>query len=793
METLTQEAVTDVSDHGARVHLAQMPQRAPNGQLPRLMYTEPAREELVQRAIPVERFSQLASRLTELARRLEVPLQAVLLAGHLKALATSSGYSQVVSCVTYGGNAQSALEEPASGPTVHCLPLSVEIGAGTWGDLIREIATLSDRSAARLTYPLERVQQDLGRQFSEVLFDHTYLQGCGEVIATCGITLLVSVSRESDTGRMSLRLIYNARAVAGDLIERLGQYHLMAYEWMLQGLDRPHLECSLLGEEERHRLLEEFNATAVDYGPERLMHELFEEQVQRTPDAMAVVHEGRRLSYRELNERANQLAHHLREHGVGPDRLVGVCIERSLEMVVGLLGILKAGGAYVPLDPTYPDERLQYLIQDTEPALVLTEESLRRRLPLDPQRILSLDAQWGELSRQPHCNLAASSLGLDTSHLAYVIYTSGSTGRPKGVMNEHRALFNRLKWMQQQYALSESDRVLQKTPYSFDVSVWEFFWPLQQGACLVVARPGGHRDPQYLVDLIREAQVTTVHFVPSMLQHFLECPDTRECTSLRRIVCSGEELALGTTRDCLTKMPWADLYNLYGPTEAAIDVTAWDCRCADGVTRVPIGRPISNTRIYILDMHGQPVPIGVAGEIYIGGVGVARGYLNQVELTRQRFVPDPFCDGRQGRLYRTGDLGRWRADGNIEYLGRNDDQVKVRGYRIELGEIEQQLLQVAGVSAAVVLAREDEPGRKRLVAYVVPRGRASEPVEEVDVARGLIERCRGELQRRLPEYMVPAAFVLLERLPLTSNGKVDRRSLPLPKPMRPPGTARVSP
>ena len=791
MAKLTEEAIAASNGHGAQGHFRRMLQEAPDGQLPRLQHSGPPREDFVQPAVSVQRFNPLPPRLLELAQRLEVPLQAVLRAGHLKALATISGHSRAVSCVTCDDSAETADGDRELGSSGHCLPLCVELGEGTWRDLIREIAALGGCNPLRRTYPLRRVRPDLDRRFSEVLFTYTRSPACTEAPTTYGFTLVVNVSREPDVDGTYLRVIYDARAVDGDAIERLARYHLEAYEWMLRGLDRPHLECSLLGEEEQRRVLEDFNATGVDYGTEKLIHELFEEQAQRTPDATAVIYGGRWLSYRELNERANQLAHYLRQQGVGPDRLVGVCIERGFEMIVALLGILKAGGAYVPLDPAYPQERLQYLIGDTEPVLILTEESLRRSLPLDSQRVFAVDRQWGELLQQPRCNPAASTVGLDTSHLAYVIYTSGSTGRPKGVMNEHRGLFNRLQWMQHQYGLDESDRVLQKTPFSFDVSVWEFFWPLQQGACLVVARPGGHRDPQYLIELIREARITTLHFVPSMLQHFLECPETRECTSLRRIVCSGEELPLGTTRDCLARMPWAALYNLYGPTEAAIDVTAWDCRCPDVVTRVPIGRPISNTRIYILDAHGQPVPVGVSGEIYIGGVGVARGYLNRPELTRQRFIPDPFRGDPPGRLYRSGDLGRWRADGNIEYLGRNDDQVKVRGCRIELGEIEQQLRQVDGVGAAVVLVREDEPGCKRLVAYVVPRSCVREEAAPPDPADGLIERCRRELLLRLPDYMMPAAFVLLERMPLSNSGKVDRRALPAPRPKRPPRSMRA--
>src|SRR6185437_6839059 len=347
----------------------------------------------------------------------------------------------------------------------------------------------------------------------------------------------------------------------------------------------------------------------------------------------------------------------------------------------------------------------------------------------------------------------------------------GSTGRPKGAMNEHRAVVNRLLWMQEQYQLGEDDRVLQKTPFSFDVSVWELFWPLMSGARLVVARPGGHQDPAYLMELIEQSGITTLHFVPSMLQAFLGQHEMGRCRSIRHIVCSGEELPLALQNKCLERLPRARLSNLYGPTECAVDVTAWECEKDETGSRVPIGRPIANTRMYVLDRHGQPAPIEVAGEIYIAGMQVGRGYLNRPQLTAERFLADPFSSEPGARMYKTGDVGRWRADGAIEYLGRSDEQVKIRGFRIELGEIEAQLVRHEGVKEAVVLAREDEPGEKRLVAYVVAQeGLAVEAAE-----------LRGHLRRSLPEYMIPGAFVQLQQLPLTVNGKVDRKGLPAPE------------
>ena len=517
-----------------------------------------------------------------------------------------------------------------------------------------------------------------------------------------------------------------------------------------------------------HQVLAAFNATAAPYPREKLIHQLFEEQVERAAAAIALVYEGQSLTYAALDERANQLAGYLREKGVTPDTLVGISVERSFEMVVGLLGILKAGGAYVPLDPSYPSDRLAYMLEDAAPGIVLTQERLRATLPRSGAEVIALDSGWREIGSRAASSPPGRPAGLRSDHLAYVIYTSGSTGRPKGAMNEHRAVVNRLVWMQERYRLGPGDRVLQKTPFSFDVSVWEFFWTLMSGACLVIARPEGHRDPAYLRDLIERTEVTTAHFVPSMLHAFLRQDAAGRCPSLRHIVCSGEELSASLQNSCRALLPHAQLSNLYGPTECAVDVTSWECAADADCGRVPIGRPIANTRIYILDERRQPVAVGETGEIYIAGVAVGRGYWKRPELTAERFMTDPFAAEPRASMYRTGDLGRWRADGAVEYLGRNDHQVKVRGFRIELGEIESQLARHAEVAAAVVLAQEGAQGEKRLVAYFVPRKPSSPP--------GL-EALRRHLQLTLPEHMVPSAFVALQQFPTSPNGKLDRNAL----------------
>lgn len=533
---------------------------------------------------------------------------------------------------------------------------------------------------------------------------------------------------------------------------------------------------SQLSPAEREKLLVTWNDTAKAFPDTSCVHELFEAQAARTPAAVAVVCGDAALTYDELNRQANRLAHHLRGLGVGPDSRVAICVERSLEMVVGLFAVLKAGGAYVPLDPAYPAERLTYMMANSAPAVVLTHP--QARAPLDAAMaglaekppVIDLDADVGLWSSSPSENPLPSEIGLTPEHLVYVIYTSGSTGAPKGVMNEHRGVVNRLWWMHTTYGMGPGDAVLQKTPFSFDVSVWEFFWPMLAGARLVMAKPEGHKDPSYLAGLIQREAITTIHFVPSMLALFVERTGGQDFPSLVNVFCSGEALPEAVMRRFPAQCPTAKLHNLYGPTEAAVDVTAWTCGdLPPGCLTPPIGKPIDNIRMYILDPDLQPVPVGAVGEIHIGGVGVARGYLNRADLTTERFIPNPFVEG--DRLYKTGDLGRFVPDGNIEYLGRNDFQVKIRGFRIELGEIESVLLGIEGVGQAVVVARE-VVGDMRLVAYVVAKAGATPP----DTAT-----LRATLAARLPDYMVPAMFVFMDALPLNANGKLDRAALPAPE------------
>jgi len=668
---------------------------------------------------------------------------------------------------------------------VNALVLRTDLsGNPSFREFLRRVREVCLGAYSHQSLPFDRlveelhVKRDLSRNpLFQVMF--VLLNAPLRPLELPGLTLGL-VGGDSETAHFDLTLqivdteqeltatfVYNTDLFEAGRIARMLGHLQTLLEAIVADPEQRLSDLPLLADAERQQLLVEFNDTKTDYPKDKCLHQWFEEQVQRTPDNVAVVFEGEQLTYGELNHRANQSAHRLRKLGVGPDVLVAVCAERSVDMVVGLLGIMKAGGAYVPIDPKYPRQRLAVMLEDAEPSVLLTQEHLLNILPEHSIPTICLDRDWHTLIAEPTSNPPMNATGTDQ---AYVIYTSGSTGKPKGVPNVHKGIVNRLLWMQDAYRLDGSDSVLQKTPYSFDVSVWEFFWPLMTGARLVVARPEGHKDPNYLVNLIIDQKITTMHFVPSMLRIFLEAEGVEQCKSLRRVICSGEALPFELQERFFQRLG-AELHNLYGPTEAAVDVSYWQCTPDTGLSIVPIGKPIWNTQLYILDKHLQPVPIGVAGELHIGGVNLARGYLKEPELTAQKFIPDPFGREAGARLYKTGDVARFLSDGNIEYLGRMDHQVKIRGFRIELGEIETALMECPGVKECVVLAREDAPGEKRLVAYVVAESTGDE--------------LRRFLKDKLPEYMLPAVFVLLDALPLMPNGKTDRGALPAPDLSRP--------
>ncbi|HHO58995.1 MAG TPA: amino acid adenylation domain-containing protein, partial [Thiotrichales bacterium] len=513
---------------------------------------------------------------------------------------------------------------------------------------------------------------------------------------------------------MEIVFVYNTDLFETASMQRMLQHYRLLLEQLVEHPAQPVSQYRLLTEQEQQQL-QQWNQTQQSYAATSLV-EMFEQQVDATPDATAIVFENTRLDYRQLDEQANRLAHYLQAQGIGEGEIVGVCMERSIEMVVALYGIIKAGAAYVPLDPDYPESRLAFMLEDTGLSLVLSQSHLAARLPADKVRLLPMDTT-DATDRFPAHRLKHS---IQPDSAAYIIYSSGSTGQPKGVINTHRGIVNRLCWMQQQFKLDEQDSVLQKTPYSFDVSVWEFFWPLISGARLIVAQPGGHKDPAYLSRVIQAHAVTTVHFVPSMLKAWLDHLHSNTETApatLRRVLCSGEALPYTLQQQFFAQFAEpVELHNLYGPTEAAIDVTHWQCQRNDSRHVVPIGVAIANTQIHLLDEQLQPVPVGIIGELYIGGVQVAAGYLNRDALNAERFISDPFSHDPAARLYKSGDLARYLPDGSIEYIGRVDFQVKLRGQRIELGEIEAALVSNDAIREAVVLCRQSGE-EQQLLAY----------------------------------------------------------------------------
>ncbi|MEL0601303.1 MAG: amino acid adenylation domain-containing protein, partial [Planktothrix rubescens PR222] len=528
-------------------------------------------------------------------------------------------------------------------------------------------------------------------------------------------------------------------------------------------------QLPLLTKVEQKQLLIDWNNTEVDYPSERCIHQLFEEQVERTPNAVAVVFEGQELTYNELNCRANQLAHYLRSLGVKPDELVGICVERSLEMIVGLLGILKAGGAYVPLDPEYPIERISFMLEDAAVQVLLTQQKLINKLPEHQAQLICLDADWTFISESSKSNLINT---VTSENLAYVIYTSGSTGLPKGTLIPHQGLVNYLSWCTQAYNVEQGTGTLVHSPLGFDLTITSLFSPLLVGNQVEILAED--QDVETLSNSLRHhSHLSLVKITPAHLELLNQQLSPREAASRTRAFIIGGENLLGENIAFWQEFaPETLLVNEYGPTETVVGCCIYQVpmgKCISG--SIPIGRPIANTQLYILDQNLQPVPIGIPGELHIGGAGLARGYLNRPELTQEKFIPNPFSNYPDSRLYKTGDLARYLPDGNIEYLGRIDNQVKIRGFRIELGEVEAVLTQCPQVQSSVIIAREDTPGNKRLVAYIVPEKETTPTPNEM----------RQFLKEKLPEYMIPSAFVILESLPLTPNGKIDRRALPEPE------------
>ena len=591
----------------------------------------------------------------------------------------------------------------------------------------------------------------------------------------------LALNLQPTDGAMLAEWEYNADLFDEASVAQMASSYRVLLEAVVASPTMRARQLPLLDAVGQARVLALGNDTDRPYPAQDCLHTLIERNAAAAPDAVAVIHGGHVLSYAQLNREANRLAHHLRALGVKGDVPVAIVMERGPSLVIGLLAVLKAGGCYVPLDAGYPEARLAIMLQDSDPAVVLVDSSTRALIdaalaqegaPMHAQ-VVDVQADAEQWRLQSDDNPSLDAIGLHSSHIAYIIYTSGSTGRPKGVMNEHRAIVNRLRWLQEGHPLHAQDKFLQTAAIGFGASVFEIFWPLLAGAQLVLSEGQGHKDPAYLSALIQREGITVLFFVPSMLQAFLDHPQARDCRIVRRIFCGGEPLSGALARRCQALLPQAGLVHLYGSSETAVLSTSWDCPPGTVPDKVPIGTAGANTRVYILDELGRPVPRGVRGEIHIGGCQVARGYWRRPDLDAERFVADPYHPAAGARMCRSGDLGRQLPDGSIEHLGRNDFQIKIRGQRVELGDVEAQLLDFAGIQQAVVLAREDD-GELRLVAYLVPN--------DTGVANDdWLQALRTHLASQLPSHMLPAAYVVLPQLPLNANGKLDRSALPAPQ------------
>ncbi|RCJ23039.1 non-ribosomal peptide synthetase [Nostoc sp. ATCC 43529] len=745
-------------------------------QLPRWDCNSPssANPEIGVLNVPIS--SELSDRLKQLAKIAQVPVKHVLLAAHIRVMSLLSGETDVLTGLESNGRLETEDGEQTLGIHLNTVPLRLQLDGGTWIDLVQQTFQAESELLPYRRYPYAELKKlNRGEQLFETVFNYTHFhifqnlqsligleivgaQGFGET----HFALRVEFNREPFSDNIQLDLECDLTKINQAQLEAIGSYYFETLTAMSQQpSDRYESQC-LLPVNEQHQLLIEWNHTSREYPESLLIHQWFVNQALQTPDATALVFGDQQLTYQELNERSNQLAHYLQSLGVSCDVPVGLYIERSLEMIVGILGILKAGGAYVPLDPAYPQEHINLILQDAGVSLVVSQKSLVNSL--GQMTVICLDTDWELITTNSQDKLINCT---EPNHLAYIIYTSGSTGNPKGVPVTHKNLVHSTSARIAYY--SEPVRSFLLIPsFAFDSSVAVIFWTLCQGGTLILINEGRQRDIWHLRKAIAQHQISHWLSVPSLYALLLDHIQPAELNSLRTVIVAGETCSPALVKHHRQLLPQASLFNEYGPTEATVWSSVCNCQDYESSHTIPIGRPISNTQIYLLDIYLQPVPVGVIGEIYISGEGVVSGYLNHPELTAQKFIPNPFEKAEGKRLYKTGDLGRFLPDGNIEFIGRRDYQVKINGYRIELEEIETVLKQHPGVKNAVVLARE-ELGKKYLLAYVVT----------CDIAPST-SQLRNLLKQKLPAYKIPNSFIILDTLPLTPNGKVDRRNLPAP-------------
>ena len=726
----------------------------------------------------------LSSRLAELSKREGATLFMTLLAAFQTLLWRYSNQDDIVVGSPIAGRNRVEIED-LIGFFINTLVLRANLsGNPTFKALLDQVKGTAVGAYAHQDLPFEKLveelqpQRDLNRnplfqvmfQFQNTAPPQPNLNGLSTTrvklpTETAKFDLLLLV-REQDDALLCV-LEYNSDLFEGETIERMLSNYATLLESIVTNPDAHIADLPLLTTAQRKQILIEWNATDAEFPYQKSIHQLFQEQAQLTPNDIALVCDNTRLTFAELNARANQLAQYLRKRGVGPEVRVAICLERSVEMIVGLLAILKAGGTYAPLEPTFPAERIAFIQADSQARVLLTQQHLSRSWTGET---IYLDSDWPEIAREsPE---APTQIG-SAENSAHVIYTSGSTGRPKGVVSSHRASINRFAWMWRAYPFVPGEVCCQKTSLSFVDSIWEIFGPLLQGVPLVIIPDDVVKDPQRFITALATNNVTRLVLVPSLLRVMLELNEdlAQQLGNLRICVCSGETLPVELATSFRQKLPQTLLINLYGSSEVAADVLCYEVDRTEGLATIPLGRPIANTSVYVLDSNFQPVPVDVPGEICVGGEGLARGYLNRPELTAEKFVPDPFSAESDARLFRTGDIGRYLPDGNIEYRGRRDHQVKLRGFRIELGEIEAQLATHPLVNQAVAIASESERGEKQIVAYVVADGDVS------------TDELRDHLSRKLPGYMIPAAFVFLDAFPLTASGKINRLALPRPGPV----------